>query len=41
MEQGHLGDLVEGVAGWEEPGRGLVPVGVVSALIAEQDYPIR
>ena len=41
MEPGHLADLLEGVAGWEGPVPGLDRVGIVSALIAGPDYPIR
>ena len=31
----------EVLAGWEVTYPGLVPVGIVSALIAEPDYPIK
>ena len=31
----------EALAGWEVTNPGLVPVGIVSALIAELEYPIR
>jgi len=33
-------DRVEGVAGWEEPGRGLAPGGIVSARVAVLRFPI-
>ncbi len=41
MEQGHLVDPVEGVAGWAEPVRGLDPVEVVFALIVVPGFPIK
>jgi hypothetical protein len=31
----------EALAGWEVINLALVPVGIVSALVAEPDYPIR
>ena len=41
MELDLPGDLLKGVVGWEEPVPGPDPVGIVSALIVELDYPIR